>query len=147
MGNWFEISYPADFSSNPSGPIEVWEGIEYIETDEATFVSENGEVEFFVFSPQWSGEPKDYLIAKENEEILDEKIEEKSSESYSKTKLEIIFKDKADAYTRKAESTREFLGDSELHLVFGIKYKNTEVYDKYQKAYEDFKTSLIQFAD
>jgi hypothetical protein len=143
MGNWFEIIYPSDFIASPTEPLTVWEEISYIETDEASFSSPEGEVEFFVFSPQWDGEPKDYLDIRENEELLDEKTSQ--DEIYLIT--EKLFKEKSGLYFRKAESIRETLGDTKLHHVFGIKYKSEEDFEKYEQAYESFKASLVQFAD
>lgn len=143
MGNWFEIYYPKDFSANPTEPLQVWEDISYVETDEAFFLSPDQSVEFFVYSPQWDGEPKDYLIAKENEEIFsEEKTEEENI-----VKTETIFKDKNDEYFRKAISKRETLGDTKLHSVFGIKYVNEDALSKYEEDFNKFKESLVQFAD
>lgn len=142
-GNWFEINYPKDFAPSPTEPLQVWEDISYIETDEAYFLSPDQSVEFFVYSPQWDGEPKDYLMAKENEEIFsEEKTEEENI-----VKTETIFKEKNAEYFRKALSTRETLGDTKLHWVFGIKYVNEDALANYEEDFNKFKESLVQFAD
>ncbi len=60
-GEWFKIDYPLDFGVHPAGPSEVFNEYEFIATDEASFTSPDEEVQFFVYSPQWGGEPEKYL--------------------------------------------------------------------------------------
>ena len=68
-GNWFDISYPYNFISSPSSPIIDRETYKFVDTDEAYFLSADGTVEFFVCSPQWGGNPINYLELADNEEI------------------------------------------------------------------------------
>ena len=141
-GNWFDIEYPANFMATPSKPIISEEEITYVETDEAYFESPDGEVEFFVYSPQWGGEPTHYFEVKPNEKISDN--EEAIDEIIPTTIIKwVTIEDENGAYTRsyyhkKTEST---------DLVFGIKYKNQAIYDLYYEQYKAFKKSLVQYAD
>lgn len=141
-GNWFDIIYPSTFSSSPSTPIIEVDDYEFVETDEAYFLSADGEVEFFVYSPQWGGNPLIYLDMADNEEIDSEKttVDEINPNIIVKW---VTFKDKNGKYLRSYFSKQT----ESTHLVFGIKYANQTVYDLYKTDYAAFKKSLIQYAD
>lgn len=143
-GSWFTINYPKGFTAFPIEPMETWgDNYEHVVTDEASFTSKDGQVTFFVYSPQWGGEPKDYLEVKANEEITSEQTQTSGDENWPITDKWVTLTDiKADymrAYhSRKTEST---------HLVFGIQYTTQEAYDRYKPLYLAFKESLAQYAD
>jgi hypothetical protein len=144
QGNYFSIEYPSNFTASPLGPKESIDNYEFIDTDEATFTSPNGEVEFFVYSPLWGGEPKSYLQQRENEEITTEKESiDDADPIWSKTIKWVTYTDKEGKYSRSYVSTKTESTD----LVFGIKSVNDEAYKKYKAAYLRFKESLTQFAD
>lgn len=137
-GNWFEIKYPKEFIATPAAG----------KTDEAKFSSLDGSIEFFVFSPLWGGDPADYLKTGSNEELVNEKTEE-SGENLQKqiTHWETL-KAKDGSYYRSFVSIKGQVGTgSDVHKVFGIKYKNNDTYEKYKDAYISFKKSLKQFSD
>ncbi len=147
-GNWFSISYPKMFKAQPIEPVIFINNYIYVETDEASFSSENEEVEFFVYSPQWGGNPHAYLKATNREEIISKEEEsnqgdfdEENASEY--TTSYITFKEVSGKYTRSVVSIKT----ATTHLVFGIKYKNLKSYNKYKEDYLKFKTSLIQYAD
>lgn len=152
-GDWFDISYPKDFTASPTTPQRVYNGITQVDTDEARFLSPDKSVEFFVYSPQWYGEPKEYTNVAPTEKIISEKIEEtKASErpgQYGDTLMRWVTIEANDgSYSRSFVSIQQQLGTgSELHHVFGIKYKNKAAYDTYKNAYVAFKASLKQYAD
>jgi hypothetical protein len=128
-GTWFDVKYPAGFDVS---------GTE--NADEAKFTSPDKKVEFFVYSPQWGGNPAEYLNLGVNEELVSEKTDQNT---YSAT-----IKDKSGSYTRSYLSIKNPEGtDSETHKVFGIKYTDQAAYDKYKEAYTAFKNSLVQYAD
>ncbi len=132
-GAWFDISYPTSFSANPGIKCQSMEGVE-----SATFVSPDKSVEFYVFSPQWSGEATD-IILKNNEKLASEKSDVK--ENITIKWFTISAKDAS--YTRSyVQTTTE-----STNQIFGIKYKNQASFDKYKNEYLAFKKSLIQFAD
>jgi len=139
-GSWFDIEYPSNFIATPNKPI-IEEEINYVETDEAFFQSPDQEVEFFVYSPQWGGEP-DYFKLASNEGIESE--EEAIDEIIPTTIITwVTIKDENENYWRsyyhkKTEST---------DLVFGIWYKSQTAYERYKPQYTAFKKSLVQYAD
>ncbi len=143
-GSWFSVSYPDNFKASPLSPKQKMDNYAYVETDEATFVSPDGTVEFFVYSPQWSGDPKSYLEPLKNERIESDKTEAgKSEDAYSPTHHWVTFVDKEGKYTRSFHSKKSEV----THLVFGIKYTSVKHYERYKAAYNAFKKSLMQYAD
>jgi len=139
-GAWFEIKYPSGFTVKPSGKSTTnVEGY-----DSVYFISPNNNVEFYVFSPQWKGEAKEIEINPNIEKLIDQStIKEKNKFGQSKTIRMFIAKAIDDSYLR---AVRDETTDS-TRLIFGIKYKNKEMYKKYYNEYIFFKKSLTQFAD
>lgn len=155
-GYYFDIEYPEDFEVSPTLPTVDYNGETYVQTDEAYFTSPDGTVEFFVYSPLWSGEPENYLIVAPTEEMVSEKTEKGSALPHQLKDSErilywVTLKAKDDSYFRSYLSIKEQVTEddsgSELHHVFGIKYQNDEAYQKYKDAYAAFKDSLRQYAD
>lgn len=150
MGSWFDIRYPQEFTVSPALPASNKNGEKTIQTDEATFTSPEGTVAFFVYSPLWSGNPKEYLTIAASEELVDEKTDEKTANGPSggtKTRW-VTLKAKDGSYYRSFVSIRRQLGSgSELHHVFGIKYRDMAAYETHKAAYAAFKQSLRQYAD
>jgi hypothetical protein len=141
-GEWFKIDYPRGFGVHPAGPSEVFNEYEFIATDEASFTSPDEEVQFFVYSPQWGGEPEKYLNPIKKEivgEVKDAFDEIDSTRTYRWVTLE----DKNVKYTRSIYSKKT----ETTHLIFSIKYKDQETYDEYKDQYSAFKKSLEQYAD
>ncbi|NOQ73624.1 MAG: hypothetical protein GQ574_16580 [Crocinitomix sp.] len=144
QGNYFSIEYPSNFIAAPLEPTVTTESYTFIDSDEATFTSPNGEVEFFVYSPLWGGEPQSYLEQLDNEEITAEKETTDLDEiGFERTIKWITYSDKDGQYSRSFVSTKTESTD----LVFGIKSINDAAYEKYKEAYLRFKESLTQFAD
>ncbi len=136
-GAWFQIEYPPNFQVKPSLKSKTSsEGY-----DSAFFVSPGQEVEFYVFSPQWSGEPDDIKIDPNREVILSDNFEHQGDKNIRM----VTVKDKGGAYLRAWIDTQDTM--SNTRLVFGIKYKDQSAYSKYKKQYLIFKNSLKQFAD
>ena len=143
-GNYFSILYPSNFTADPIGPKDQMDDYEFIQTDEATFTSPDGAVEFFVYSPLWGGEPEYYLEFLENEEITEEKETTETDEyGFTKTIQWMTFADKDGAYSRSYVSTET----ESTFLVFGIKSINEAAYEQYKERYLKFKESLEQYAD
>jgi len=141
-GAWFSVTVPSGFKVSTKAEEVIIDDYTFEETDEANFISEDGKVEFFVYSPQWGGDPNNYLEKWSGEETLSDKTEaEEVMPSNVHRWITYIAADgsyKRSIYSRKDEST---------HLVFGIKYANDSVYEKYSSDYEAFKKSLQQYAD
>ena len=60
-GTWFDIKYPSDFKPNRVTDNSVF------------FTSKNGDVEFYVFSPMWSGHPEEIKLDKNLESVVETK--------------------------------------------------------------------------
>lgn len=141
-GTWFDIEYPQNFTARPTTP-----------TNEAFFTSPDGTVEFFVYSPLWSGNPETYLTIAPIEKVVSEKTDEvkeseRSGQFGDKIVRWVTIKAKDGSYYRSFVSIKEQVGTgSDLHHVFGIKYQDNESYEKYREAYVAFKKSLRQYAD
>ena len=134
-GTWFDIKYPKEFT-----PSSI--------ADEARFLSPDGTVEFFVFSPQWGGNPVDYLTTKASEELVSEKTDTTGADLKKKIVRWVTVKAKDGSYYRSFVSIKAQVGTgSDLHYVFGIKYENDAAYQQYRDAYIAFKASLSQYAD
>ena len=175
-GNYFSIEYPKNFKPKPLTPrrrIDINnrykpEGVtpklppkyhDFIETNEAYFTSPNKEVIFFVYSPLWGGDPKNYLVVAPNEVLVDEKKTKGLNTSpYDGKEYDqvltrrVTVKAKNNSYYRsfihiRKRSSDFTLGVSNKDEVFGIKYKNKKVYDRYRDAYLAFKKSLDKSAD
>lgn len=152
-GSWFDVKYPQTFSAAPNAPTTTYNGQTFVQTDEATFTSPDGSVEFFVYSPQWSGNPKTYLAVLPTEELVNETVQEtpETSTSQSARTRWVTIKAKDGSYYRSSVSIQKRLLEnsdaSELHHVFGIKYRDAAAYETYKAAYASFKQSLRQYAD
>jgi hypothetical protein len=72
QGAWFAISYPAGFTVRPSQKSATrTQGY-----DSVFFRSPDGQVEFYVYSPQWRGDPKDIELNPASEVLVDESREQ-----------------------------------------------------------------------
>lgn len=135
-GAWFDIEYPKNFTvKNSQKSSTRVDGF-----DSAIFSSSDGKVQFYVFSPQWSGNPKDISLKSSETQIpVTTQIE---------NGLEVkrwTIKSKDGSYSRSYESTSET--DSKINKVFGIHYSNEKDLAEYRNQYLHFKNSLQQFAD
>jgi hypothetical protein len=136
-GAWFDIFYPANFKVKPSQKSPSAEGYE-----SAFFISPDKTAEFYVFSPQWNGDPADISLKPATEKETNRKTT-KDVNGTDITWFTIEANNKT--YTRTYE---ESLNETyNTRRVVGIKYKNQAAYKKYKTAYLAFKKSLIQYAD
>lgn len=152
-GSWFDITYPSDFVIRPTAPVFENNGVNCVQTDEAFFTSPDGNVEFFVYSPQWSGDPENYLQVAAGEVKESDKSETKKEADHpgqlgDKTVRWVTVRAKDGSYRRSFISIRAQIGTgSDVHHVFGIKYRDDASYQKYAAAFATFKQSLRQYAD
>jgi hypothetical protein len=137
QGAWFQIKYPPDFRVKPS--LKSRTSVDGY--DSAFFASPGQEVEFYVFSPQWSGEPVDIELNPGREILISENFERDAPKNIRR----VTVKDQEGTYLRSWVDTQDTM--SNTRLVFGIKYKDQSAYNKYRKQYLIFKNSLKQFAD
>ncbi|PHR28699.1 MAG: hypothetical protein COA38_11945 [Fluviicola sp.] len=143
-GSWFRVEYPQNFTASPITPTQKYGDYEFVDTDEASFTSPDGTVEFFVYSPQWGGDPIDYLVEKSNEKTASSSEDNTNSDDpFSVSHHWVTYEDKEGKYTRSYHS----LMTESTHHVFGVRYTNRKMYERYKAAYLAFKKSLQQFAD
>jgi hypothetical protein len=107
--------------------------------DSAFFTSQDNKIEFYIYSPQWSGEPTDVALKPDTEKL----ISTKTVKAKDKTTTWTTISAKNGSYTRFLLDTK----DSSTRKVFGIKYTDTKTLAKYKKSYQKFKESLVQYAD
>lgn len=136
-GAWFEVDYPADFEARGSILSETAGDGTF---DSAIFTSPDGEVEFYIFSPLWGGEPDDIDLT-EGEKLS--ASEENKSEKNIVTFWTIS--GPRNSYLRSYQKTRN--PQENTTRIVGIKYKNRKAYNRYKKQYLAFKFSLRQMAD
>ena len=136
-GAWFEVWVPPAFTAIPSTKSRsAGEGV-----DSAFFRSPDQQVEFYVFSPQWNTEPHEIALNAATEKLS--VTETKRAGSKRITSYTIQAKD--GSYARSYQDTSSAVENA--RLVFGIKYANQSVYNRYKDAYLKFRKSLRQFAD
>ncbi len=132
-GAFFSICYPASFKVQPQQKSATGPGY-----DAVSFVSPDGLAEFYVFSPQWRGEPE-WIKRRAGEKQISYKVEENARRRivYVTRRGPGYQRSYADVYD-KQNGTRH---------VFGFLYKNHAAYRKYRLLYLKFKHSLVQYSD
>jgi hypothetical protein len=136
-GAWFEILHPADFRAEPSlKGLTSTEGF-----DSAFFVSPANDVAFYVFSPQWNGEPSDILLNKDTED----QVSFQESEKDGKKVRQCTITAKDGSYTRTYEDVED--PQTNTRHVFGIKFRDQKTRDQFQGKFKHFQDSLVQYAD
>lgn len=135
-GAWFEIKYPSNFQVRPS--LQNSSGQAY---DSVFFSSPDGSGEFYVFSPQWNGEPADIEMNSQSEVQVSQKTEKREGRIVRR----VTIRARDNSYLRSFEDTEETTTNT--RKVFGIKYRNEAAYSRYRQSYLTFKQSLTQFAD
>lgn len=136
-GAWFEVKYPSDFTAQGSMVSASGEENQF---DSAFFTSPDGEVEFYIFSPQWGGEPTDIGL-QPNEKETNREVKNTANRTVTYWTISA----QNGSYVRSYQETRNEIENTVW--VVGIKYKNQKAYDRYKKQYIAFKSSLQQFAD
>jgi len=135
-GAWFEVDYPAGFEARPSLESDSAEG-----PDSAFFASPDGTVEFYVFSPQWGGEPTDIALDPETETLAAERVLREGP--ITKRWYTIAAKD--GAYQRSYLTVSDDRGPSSWTI--GRRYASAADLRRYDPEYLAFRESLRQYAD
>jgi len=136
-GAWFDVNYPGNFTvrSSMKSPSSS-EGY-----DSAFFSSDDGSVEFYVYSPQWTGNPVDIELKPDTEKYAAQKEEKRNG----RIVRFVTIKAKDNSYFRSFVDTKNT--EINTRLVFGIKYRSQKDYDRNKELYLKFKGSLKQYAD
>lgn len=133
-GAYFEIKYPAGFSVRPSQRSDE-------NPDSAFFAAPDKSVEFYVFSPIWNGDPKDIEINEATEIYVSQNTQTRGGIKIRRATIRA----KDGSYLRSFEDTENT--NTNNRTIFGIKYRDQNVYDRYRQTYLTFKKSIRQFAD
>ncbi len=147
-GAWFDIDYPVAWKATPfSRSATSTTG-----SDSARFASPDGRVEFYVFSPQWNGNPKEIALDPKREILVYHRVAKASRGKM--TGGGYLTNNVAKWYTVRAKDhsyERSWVDvedkGSNVRHVFGIKYRNQAAYQKYRTQYSHFCKSLVQYAD
>lgn len=135
-GAWFKIEYPAGFHAEGSQKSSTSDrGF-----DSATFTSPDGKVQFYVYSPQWSGEAEDIQLESTELQI---NTEHEVKGNLTLDWWTITEKDKK--YLRSYEKTTD--NAQNTVKIFGIQYASEADRQRYLDDYLHFKKSLVQYAD
>lgn len=135
-GAWFEVKYPSNFKVRPSSRSSSGQGY-----DSVFFSSPDGSVEFYVFSPQWNGDPADIEMNSQSEV----QVSQSSDKQAGRIVRRMTIRARDNSYLRSFEDTEDTTTNT--RKVFGIKYRNEAAYSRYRQSYLTFKQSLRQFAD
>lgn len=136
-GAWFEIGCPGGFTARPSLRSSTSEG----GYDSAFFAAPDGSVEFYVFSPQWNGEPADIEMDPRRERL----VSQSSRTEGGVTVRRVTVRARDGSWTRSFVDTLD--RDANTRTVFGIRYRTRSDYDRHRASYLRFKKSLVQYAD
>ena len=146
-GAWFNIVYPAGFHVK-SGPLGASSATG---SDSTYFTSPDGAVQFFVFSPQWSGDCPYARVNTPRETLVSTRQQVTPSKFKGATSAEALHvtwttvRSLSGGYMRSWEDYQD--GSTKTRHVFGIRYNNAQALMRYKAQYTAFKKSLEQFAD
>jgi hypothetical protein len=136
QGAWFEVTYPSGFIAAPSLASSTADGY-----DSAEFISPDGRVSFYVFAPQWGGEPTDIALDPQRELLVAEKRAEQNGRKIHW--LTICAKN--GNYCRAYQDTTTQQGS--VRTILGFKYRDEAARNQYRPRYLKFRDSLRLFAD
>lgn len=133
-GAWFDVYYPSVFKVVPREPGAA------NRPDGASFLSPDGKVEFYVFSPQWSGNPT-WHQKRPGEKCVSYRQQKKGT----RTVTWVTYRAGDGSYERALED----LADATLNCrrIVAFRYRNQSAYRAYRPQYLKFKASLVQYAD
>ena len=139
QGAWFSVRYPATFRVRPSQRSVTGPGY-----DSAFFTAPDQSVQFYVFSPQWNGEPRDCQIDSRREVLVDEHVEVGRRPHGATSARQVTVRARDGNYER---SWVDVATPENTRLVFGIRYRNAAALKAYRPQYLAFKKSLAQSGD
>jgi hypothetical protein len=136
-GAWFSVRYPDSFIAQGSQKSLASDGY-----DSAWFRSPNGEVEFYIFSPQVGGKAEDLARVTAGET----QVAASEAKSANRIVRWRTYQARDKSHTRSVEETWTPDG---LYItrVVAIRYKNAAALAKYKADYAAFKASHEAFAD
>lgn len=147
-GAWFDVSYPENFKVVPDQKSRTsGDGF-----DSVRFVSPDGNVEFYVFSPQWGGHasaldinPKRERLTSNKSVVSDRRTGGGSLQKYAITDTWLGIEALDGSYVRFVHEHHDEIQTT--RSAFGIKCKDMATYDRYKPDYQRFRESLVQYTD
>ncbi len=136
-GAWFSVSYPPGWSVRPSLKSKTSDK----GYDSVFFQSPDKKAEFYVFSPQWNGDPTDIKLKPQIEKQLSQKVQVKGTSTATLVTIRAKNKSYNRSYLDRQDSA------TNTRVVFGLKYTKSTTYAKYKNLYAKFKASLVQLGD
>lgn len=133
-GAWFSSVVPEGFKAKSSFPSSTSVG----EYDSYFYISPDEKVQFYVFSPQWTGSPNDIIFP--NEKI---KVNEIQNPDGSITREWTLEANRQTPYIRSFTETKS----ENTILITGFYYKDQAAYEAYKSDYEHFINSIQQYSD
>ncbi len=141
-GGWFVVKYPGDFRVVPReeciGRLRGDGEPPY--RDGVSFISPDGLVEFYVYSPLHKGD-SNWVALRPGETIGDTTQAREGDRALTYVNIQGPDNKYHRAYVRIVEDY------SMAEWYFGIKYPDQATYETYRPAYLKFKASLVQYAD
>ncbi len=147
-GAWFKIEYPRGWKATSLSRSKT----SVTGYDSARFTAPDGSAEFYVFSPQWNGSPQEIVLDPQREVLVAYRSGHaphgrtgNGSDMSAAVVNWYTAQAKDNSYQRSWVDTEDKALNT--RFVFGIKYRNKQVYKKYQAQYTHFCKSLVQYAD
>lgn len=148
-GAWFDVQYPPGFAARRVH--QTWAAVED-KYDAAFFSAPDKSVEFYVYSPQWNGEPTEMALLPRREVLVSQQTRRR--EWGRDFNGEIVHRVVARWFTARAKDGsywRSWLDIEDVGIgtrkTFGIKYRDHKAYARYKFACLRFKNSLDQHGD
>ena len=143
-GPWFDIEYPRSFRplsfDLPPGAVNP----KALDRDGISFGSPDGAVEFYVYSPQWSGDPG-WIRPAPGEREIERSTSAEGTGVARKVMTWVTLARPDDSWRRSYLQVRQPETNAEWY--FGFRYRDAAAYARYRTAYLRFRGSLVQYSD
>jgi hypothetical protein len=136
-GAWFEVQYPVGFAVKPCEAGLTRTGGA---PDGASFLSPDRQVEFYIYSPQWSGQPT-WPKKRSGEKTVSHQVERHGT----RTVTWVTYAGPRGVGSRSYVDTVD--SGQNTRLVFGFAYRSGAAYKAYRPLYLRFKASVKQYGD
>ncbi|RYG66519.1 hypothetical protein EON80_15270 [bacterium] len=137
-GPWFSVSTPPAWKAAPKKLLPS--------EDSAIFTSPDGQARFSVYSPIWNGDPPLIKRDTKTEAEVGRRVSVTKGPHSSTIRVTwLTFKSTDGRWTRSVVDRENVTLNT--RLTFGFAYRDQKTYNRYQKTYETFKNSLVQYSD
>ena len=143
-GPWFDIEYPRSFRPLAFDRAPGAVNVKTFDRDGISFGSPEGAVEFYVYSPQWSGDPS-WVRPAPGEREIERSVSTEGAGPERKLLTWVTIAGPGNAWKRSYVQIRQ--PDLNTEWYFGFRYQDAAAYAAYRPAYLHFRSSLVQYAD